>query len=349
MARRDDLIARHGELCEFAERTRANLYFGVCPRSKVGDAADHSIRTVRCVWCDIDRTTVAQACRRWHAAAIPQPSIIVSSGTGIHGYWLLERSLDSNDDRTRLRAMLPGFYASFDGDHVQNLSRVMRLPATLNYKNARNGEHPRSCTLCTCDSRLRYPLEMFSRWIAPAEQERLQRMPSISPTSTGGMPAEAILSSCPEAVALAWQLKKPSRDRSRRDFAIVCELLRLGITKEEIWELVAGSSKFQSAGRPYFDLTIANAERKVAPRRDYRTPITYIHLIGTGLIPRPNGCLHAIGLISQEFQKKAFASAHSGTSCTTAQHITAVRLCAHRFRSPDGAPFRSRSRHDPHQ
>jgi hypothetical protein len=66
-----------------------------------------------------------------------------------------------------------------------------------------------------------------------------------------------------EAVALAWQLKKPSRDRSRRDFAIVCELLRLGITSEEIWELVAGSSKFQSAGRPYFDLTIASAEKKI--------------------------------------------------------------------------------------
>ena len=82
---RDDVIARHDELSEFAKRTRANLYFGVCPRSHEGDADDRSIEMVRCVWCDIDRTTAADAYRRWTAAGIPPPSIVVSSGSGIHG------------------------------------------------------------------------------------------------------------------------------------------------------------------------------------------------------------------------------------------------------------------------
>jgi len=59
------------------------------------------------------------------------------------------------------------------------------------------------------------------------------------------------------------QLGKPARDRSRRDFAIVCDLLRMGLTQEEIWSLVDGSSKFESNGRPYFDVTIANAERRI--------------------------------------------------------------------------------------
>ena len=262
--RQEDIVAAHGDLTTFAKRTRANIYYGVCPRSKEGDADDQSIQTVRCIWCDIDCISLDQAVGRWQEAGIPNPSIIVSSGAGIHGYWLLERDLHSDEDRAELRAILPGFYASFGGDHVQNLSRVMRLPGTVNYKNVRNGEHPRPCALCTCNSQLRYPLEMFSRWIAPAEQERCGKMPTMfRPALPARLSAEVGFSNRAEAVALAWQLKKPSRDRSRRDFAVVCELLRLGITREEIWELVAASSKFQSAGRPYFDLTIANAERKV--------------------------------------------------------------------------------------
>jgi hypothetical protein len=43
----------------------------------------------------------------------------------------------------------------------------------------------------------------------------------------------------------------------------VCDLLRLGLSREEIWQLVARGSKFESNGRPYFDITIANAEKTV--------------------------------------------------------------------------------------
>ena len=59
------------------------------------------------------------------------------------------------------------------------------------------------------------------------------------------------------------ELEKPCLDRSRRDFAIVCDLLRLGLTREQIWPLVRGSSKFESNGRKYFELTIANAESQI--------------------------------------------------------------------------------------
>jgi hypothetical protein len=64
-------------------------------------------------------------------------------------------------------------------------------------------------------------------------------------------------------MSLVRRLERPSLDRSRRDFAIVCDLLRLGLAREEIWELVSDTSKFESGGRPYFDLTFTNAERSV--------------------------------------------------------------------------------------
>jgi hypothetical protein len=75
--------------------------------------------------------------------------------------------------------------------------------------------------------------------------------------------SDALLARQVKVMEIVQNLDNPSRDRSRRDFAIVCDLLRLGLTREEIWPLVAGSSKFESNGRPYFDITIANAERTV--------------------------------------------------------------------------------------
>jgi hypothetical protein len=260
---RHDVIARQDKFSKFAKRTRANLFFGVCPRSHEGDAGDQSIETVRCVWCDIDRTTAADAYRRWKAAGILQPSIVVSSGSGIHAYWLLEQDLHSPEDRLRLAAMLPRFYEDFGGDHVQNLSRVMRLPGTFNYKDARNGRPPQACTLGGCDADLRYPLQAFSRWFDQAEKEQPSGSPAASRKAVSQVLTDQARCGPAEVRELVDRLDRPSRDRSRRDFAIVCNLLRLGLSAEEIWELVSGTSKFESGGRPYFDLTITSAERTV--------------------------------------------------------------------------------------
>ena len=67
---RADVIAMHAGLTAFAKRTRANIYFGVCPRPRRGDADDGSIKTVRCVWCDIDDVGLDEAWTRWTDAGI---------------------------------------------------------------------------------------------------------------------------------------------------------------------------------------------------------------------------------------------------------------------------------------
>ena len=260
---RADVIAMYADLTAFAKQTRANVYFGVCPRPRRGDADDGSVETVRCVWCDIDDVTLEDAWSRWTYAEVPEPSIVVTSGSGVHAYWLLEQDLCFAIESSRLGAMLPHFYASFGGDHVQNLSRIMRLPGTLNYKDARNGRAPRPCNLDICDADLRYPLQAFSPWFEQAARNLVETKLAVSlPPSTVVSTDES--SSRPTQIAeLVCRLHEPTRDRSRRDFAIVCDLLRLGLAKEEIRSLVSSSSKFESAGRPYFDLTIANAERTV--------------------------------------------------------------------------------------
>jgi hypothetical protein len=261
--RRDELISQHDEIADFARKKRANIYFGVCPRSHKGDSDDQAIETVRCVWCDIDDVTVDQADARFNEADIPMPSIVVNSGSGVHAYWLLEAELKSPATRSRIAVMLPYFYRSFGGDHVHNLSRVLRLPGTLNYKDARNGRPPLPCTLCSCDARRRYSLETFCHWIELAESEPQVTPPGQRSGAQDTPSPDEFLAGRAEAVELASRLDRRSPDRSRRDFAIVCDLLRLGLAKEDIWELVSGRSKFESNGRSYFDVTISNAERRI--------------------------------------------------------------------------------------
>ena len=52
-------------------------------------------------------------------------------------------------------------------------------------------------------------------------------------------------------------------DRSARDFAIMCALLRRGLLESEIYGLVIDRSKFGTNGDDYFRHTFDNAKRAV--------------------------------------------------------------------------------------
>jgi hypothetical protein len=88
-----------GRLLETAERERANLFFGVCPRFGGSQQFDLAwqIRTVRVLWLDIDHCTVEEALKRCEAARLPRPSVIVASGNGVHLYWLLAEPYQVDD------------------------------------------------------------------------------------------------------------------------------------------------------------------------------------------------------------------------------------------------------------
>lgn len=85
-----------------AERTRANLFFGVCPR--FGDKGRFDlgwqIRTVRALWADVDHVTVDEVRERLATSGLPDPSILVNSGHGAHLYWKLAEPylIDDADD-----------------------------------------------------------------------------------------------------------------------------------------------------------------------------------------------------------------------------------------------------------
>jgi hypothetical protein len=121
------------------------IYFAPCLRAeKKGNAQSASY--VPALWvdidCDNDPTQREMALHKLETFDFV-PSVIVDSGGGWHGYWLLKQPyiLKTNDDRNYIANILKGLFQVLGGDvgYVKSVASVMRLPDTINTKSERNG------------------------------------------------------------------------------------------------------------------------------------------------------------------------------------------------------------------
>ena len=70
-------------------------------------------------------------------AFVPGPSLVVFSGRGFHGYWLVAKPVRVRDDDDRARQVVQAnrtLARRLDGDAVGDLARVMRMAGTTNPK-----------------------------------------------------------------------------------------------------------------------------------------------------------------------------------------------------------------------
>jgi len=128
-------------------------------------------------WADLDGVTVAEALNRIDKAGLPKPSIIINSGHGIHLYWILveafiiddagepvitkdKKKIPLSPKAEKIQSIMRGMYAVIGGDHTQDVSRILRMPDSMNRKNERNGQKPLPCTLVECHPDRRYPLSL---------------------------------------------------------------------------------------------------------------------------------------------------------------------------------------------
>lgn len=89
-------------MCHFhfeSQKEFTNQFFGVCPRVADEGRFDLAwqIRTVRCLWADIDNCDVAVALERVATVSLPYPTAVVNSGNGVHLYWRLEQPFVIDD------------------------------------------------------------------------------------------------------------------------------------------------------------------------------------------------------------------------------------------------------------
>lgn len=110
------------------------------------------------------------------------PTIIINSGHGVHAIWCLDHPfvIDSEEDRKRITSMSSAFgnHIKKSGldrgwklDFVQDITRMLRLPGSLNHK-----ENPPIPCEVAFSSDTRYPLSAFEAYQAPPEQPTAQPM-----------------------------------------------------------------------------------------------------------------------------------------------------------------------------
>ena len=134
-----------------------------------------------------------------HALEQP-PSIIVTSGNGVHTYWLLEDYVPvTEDNRDKIRRIMRGHekhthrLAAEHGwkfDTVSDLARILRVPGTLNHKNTPPGR------VEVIEANLRrYPLSKFEKYAADSEPFESSQIP-FEPDPDRIGPAERIIRRC---------------------------------------------------------------------------------------------------------------------------------------------------------
>jgi hypothetical protein len=155
---------------------RFGVYFAPClRREKKGSAASAAL--VPALWVDVDcdgdpnkRDKGLAKLREFE----PAPSIIVDSGGGWHGYWLLDDPflLNSHEDKQRIAKILHGLFTVLDGDeaYVKSVASVMRLPESINTKPQRDNA---PVQVVDWQPERRYPLDTFA-WL-----ESQPRQPSF--------------------------------------------------------------------------------------------------------------------------------------------------------------------------
>lgn len=146
-------------------RLRFHLYFGICPviaipTERTGKFGPYipkpesirpkssEIAALNCLFAEFDFKHFASpaACIDYVEALTPPASVITHSGGGLHVYWLFAQPflLDTDARRERGRTALADWVERIGAEREsKDLARVLRLPGSINYKEAYGPNFPK--------------------------------------------------------------------------------------------------------------------------------------------------------------------------------------------------------------
>jgi len=113
-----------------------NLCFGVATREGK-DGTKTGCREVPALWVDIDfKQGMSRKAAKERLGEFPlPPSAVIQSGNGLHAYWFLDSPADAQSEQKQVEGLLKNLATQLGGDEgACDVSRVMRLPGTLNFK-----------------------------------------------------------------------------------------------------------------------------------------------------------------------------------------------------------------------
>ena len=169
-----------------------NWYFGVHPCTAIPPCNAHGevkkpafvraqkryIAALNCLYAEFDVKDYggkAEIAQHLEALPIAPPSVLIGSGGGLHGYWLLQEPfLCDTPDRLEAARIIQQLWVSTVGGDlaVHDLTRVLRVPGTLNFKY----DPPRPVEYINCNLSALFPLVALTAHL-PAVQEAPPREP----------------------------------------------------------------------------------------------------------------------------------------------------------------------------
>lgn len=260
---------------EWSNKPPYNIYYGVLPRTKkVG--TKESIAIAETLWVDIDvkdvnSKTNARLLLQQAATNIKQaPTIIVDSANGLHGYWKLSevtRDIASVEESNKYIA------GQCMGDNTHDCTRILRVPNTLNWKEKDN---PKICQVLEFNPTSllgELPLYSAQRQV-PHPSPTKKELVSVTFSLQGLSPLWRRYVEVGVAADVRGFYKNPdgSPDRSRLDYAVVCELVKAGYNEDEIYSIFTNPelgisektlSKPSRAADSYIKLTIDKAQKRL--------------------------------------------------------------------------------------
>jgi P4 family phage/plasmid primase-like protien len=148
---RDPVALR--DFCRRKDVDGIGVYFGAATRRQGATSGNASnVMTCPALWVDID--CVKQGLSGQQVIDVleflpHQPTIIINSGGGLHAYWILEEAVDVDEDRERLTQALRALAHILAGDMAcAEVARIMRLPGTMNSKDATKAIYDGQSALC---------------------------------------------------------------------------------------------------------------------------------------------------------------------------------------------------------
>lgn len=130
----DGLIEAMPKIVAECKRRGWAAFYGVLPRLAEGGGTADDAAPGRVVWVDVDfKDFDSDEQARESVADLPaQPSIVVSSGHGLHLYWLLSEE----QEPAALSLMSDALQLRVGGDACFDVARILRLPGSWNVKRA---------------------------------------------------------------------------------------------------------------------------------------------------------------------------------------------------------------------
>lgn len=241
------LWARAGTLPAFDPRPDTDVWLSVCTFAKRSRKAAAAL-DVPALWADLDPPEGADL-DAWRPARLarllafdPPPSLVVDSGRGFHGYWLLAEPI-ALDRQTRVidlasaKSLNRALARALDGDAVGDVARVMRLPGFVNPKPGGG-----LCRLVRADGR-RYALaDLIMASVHNTETIAALR-PEALPSAPDRAPAPLVFRGAATQQPLRDAPDAPRRRRGRPALAVhVHDLRKLPRWAREL--VIGGAFRF---------------------------------------------------------------------------------------------------------